>query len=175
MADLLTQVNYYGPDEAKRALPDRQPADHSDLTSAYGVATLIDALIRAGASEALQTLLDRQPAEHVDLEDPDPYGVEPLLYALNRAGAKEATQRLFARTAACVDVSQKCPSSLLSAMKRAGAKEAGQRLVIRASMQLDVSDLSEVRSLLSHMRGSEALEALETFVARVAESANLNI
>ncbi|MGW1513117.1 alpha/beta fold hydrolase [Streptomyces sp. NPDC002394] len=175
VADLLTQVNYYGPDEAKRALLDRQPADHADLTSAYGLTTLIDALMRAGANEALQALLDRQPAEHVDLDNPGPYGVEPLLYALNKAGAKQAVQRLSARAAAHVDVSKECPSSLLYAMRRAGAREAEQTLVTRASMQLDVSDQSEVRSLISHMRGSETLAALETFVARVVESANLNI
>ncbi|MFD9123060.1 alpha/beta fold hydrolase [Streptomyces bottropensis] len=172
VAELLSSVNYYGPEEAKRALLNRKPAEHAALADTYGVATLIDALIRAGASEALQALLDRQPAEYVDLDDP--VGVVPLLYALNKAEAKDAVQRLSTRAVSRVDVSSKYPSLLLDALSRVGAKEAEQRLVTRASMQLDVSDLSEVRDLLSHMRGTEMLAALETFVARVAESADLN-
>ncbi|MFF0094557.1 alpha/beta fold hydrolase [Streptomyces canus] len=171
VAELLSLVSYYGPEEAKRALLDRQPADHADLADTYGLATLIDALIRAGAGEALQALLDRQPAEHVDLDDL--YGVAPLLYALHKAGATEAVLRLSTRAASRVDVSSKFPS-LLYAMEQVGAKEAEQRLVTRASMQLDVSDLSQVRSLLLHMRGTETSAALETFAARVAESADLN-
>jgi uncharacterized protein YidB (DUF937 family) len=138
------------------------------LDEPYYIATLFEALHRAGAQEPVAALLHRDPAAHVSLDDPG--GVAALLGALWEAGAQQQFTVLAERAAVHVPLGG--PGSvywILRFLRQAGARQQVTTLLHRnPAAHVSLDDPSSVAQLLAALEEAGAQDQVTALAERAS-------
>ena len=201
-AGLYKQASAHGDPEAGARLVrllhilhpgDQRPADwaaaHASLDDPYAVATLLHALLDAGATGPVATLLDRDPAAYASLDNPqavtgllgsladlgDPAAATGLLGALRQAGAASQVTALLDRAATHASLDN--PISvigLLGALHSAGTDAQVTTLATRAVAHASLDNPHAVAWLLGALREAGAVGQVTTLATRAVAHASLD-
>lgn len=134
---------------------------HADLRNPAAVATMLDALVEAGAQEQVDALIASDPAVHADLQRTD--AVAELLTALWRAGAQEQVDALAARAAAHIELREPFDPLTLVVALLVGRS---MNQCIAAAAQVDLHDPRAVLGVLDDLRMVGAQEQIDALIAR---------
>jgi uncharacterized protein YidB (DUF937 family) len=149
--------------------PARWAAAHAALSSPADVASLLEALLVAGAEEQAAALLDRDPAAHAALSSPA--DVAWLLEALLVAGAEEQAASLAGRAADHSPVDNPdAVARLLDVLQRVGTGEHAAALASRAAEYTPVENPYAVARLLGAVRRAGTEEQAAALAGRATHT-----